>query len=96
MQLKKVSVNDIITAKYQMLKVRRGVRFNTAKKEKDIDSLARSIKMNGLLCPPSACSCFRTQAASSGKETQLERTHHYCFGRDGREGFGGQIISGEY
>ncbi len=45
MQLKKVSVNDIITAKYQM-------RFNTAKK--DIDSLARSIRMNGLLCPPSA------------------------------------------
>jgi len=44
MQLKKVSVNDIITGKYQM-------RFNTAKK--DIDSLARSIKMNGLLCPPS-------------------------------------------
>jgi len=47
MQLKKVSVNDIITAKYQM-------RFNTAKK--DIDGLARSIKMNGLLCPPSATS----------------------------------------
>jgi len=45
MQLKKVSVKDIITAKYQM-------RFNTA--TKDIDSLARSIKMNGLLCPPSA------------------------------------------
>jgi len=45
MQLKKVSVNDIITGKYQM-------RFNTAKK--DIDSLARSIKMNGLLCPPAA------------------------------------------
>jgi len=45
MQLKKVRVNDIITGKYQM-------RFNTAKK--DIDGLARSIKMNGLLCPPSA------------------------------------------
>ncbi|MFH1957536.1 MAG: ParB/RepB/Spo0J family partition protein [bacterium] len=45
MQIKKISVNDIITAKYQM-------RFNTAKK--DIDSLARSIKMNGLLCPPAA------------------------------------------
>jgi len=47
MQLKKVSVNDIIAAKYQM-------RFNTA--TKDIDGLARSIKMNGLLCPPSATS----------------------------------------
>ncbi|MFH1957225.1 MAG: ParB/RepB/Spo0J family partition protein, partial [bacterium] len=47
MQLKKVRVNDIITAKYQM-------RFNTAKK--DIDSLVRSIRMNGLLCPPSATS----------------------------------------
>jgi len=35
MRLKKVSVKDIITAKYQM-------RFNTA--TKDIDSLARSIK----------------------------------------------------
>ncbi len=45
MYLKKVRVNDIITAKYQM-------RFNTA--TKDIDSLALSIKMNGLLCPPSA------------------------------------------
>ena len=45
MQFKKVKVNDIITAKYQM-------RFNTAKK--DIDSLAHSIRMNGLLCPPSA------------------------------------------
>ena len=44
MQLKKVRVKDIITAKYQM-------RFNTAKK--DINSLTRSIKMNGLLCPPS-------------------------------------------
>ncbi|MCD6311632.1 MAG: ParB/RepB/Spo0J family partition protein [Elusimicrobia bacterium] len=47
MQLKKIRVNDIITAKYQM-------RFNTA--TKDIDSLARSIRMNGLLCPPSATS----------------------------------------
>jgi len=47
MQLKKVSVNDIISGKYQM-------RFNTA--TKDIDGLARSIKMNGLLCPPSATS----------------------------------------
>jgi len=54
MQLKKVSVNDIIAGKYQMLKMRRGVRFNTI--TKDIDSLARSIKMNGLLCPPSATS----------------------------------------
>ncbi len=45
MQLKKVRIKDIITAKYQM-------RFNTA--TKDIDSLACSIKMNGLLCPPSA------------------------------------------
>jgi len=45
MQIKKVRVNDIITGKYQM-------RFNTAKK--DIDNLARSIKMNGLLCPPAA------------------------------------------
>jgi len=47
MHLKKVSVNDIITGKNQM-------RFNNAKK--DIDNLARSIKMNGLLCPPSATS----------------------------------------
>jgi len=51
MQIKKVSVNDIITAKYQM-------RFNTLKGtfgivKKALDSLARSIKMNGLLCPPS-------------------------------------------
>jgi len=45
MQLKKVGVKDIITGKYQM-------RFNTA--TKDIDSLANSIKINGLLCPPAA------------------------------------------
>ncbi|MCD6310902.1 MAG: ParB/RepB/Spo0J family partition protein [Elusimicrobia bacterium] len=44
MRLKKVSVNDIITAEYQM-------RFKTINKE--IDSLARSIHINGLLCPPS-------------------------------------------
>jgi len=45
MQLKKVGVNDIITGKYQM-------RFNTATKA--LDSLANSIKINGLLCPPAA------------------------------------------
>ncbi len=68
MQLKKVRVNDIITAKYQMLQVpacpvgrRRGVRFNTLKgtfgtATKAFDSLACSIRMNGLLCPPSATS----------------------------------------
>jgi ParB family chromosome partitioning protein len=45
MHLKKVRIKDIVTSEYQM-------RFKT--ETKDIDSLARSIQANGLLCPPSA------------------------------------------
>ena len=43
MHIKKVRVKDIISTEYQM-------RFKTIKK--DIQSLARSIQVNGLLCPP--------------------------------------------
>ncbi len=47
MYLKKVKVSDIIVGKYQM-------RFKSGKM--DIEDLAKSIKINGLLCPPSVSS----------------------------------------